>query len=165
MSGHPLDSPELQGALVGTLKDGLTPRYVALANEVAPDTLREWLEAGARRDAYEPFAGFFRRWAKAEAELMAYHVQIWRMGSLGADESREFLERRWPRIWGKNPEADFDPLAPAGTNADELEQLEAILTDPAAYGMLETFARFDRLTTAERLTYSALTPESADPIR
>jgi hypothetical protein len=159
---EPLDSPELQADLIASVAAGLPPQFVALRHRIAPETLVGWLEAGRRRDAREPYRGFYERWAVAEATLMEEHVIAWRTGGIGALQSKEYLERRWPRIWGKDAKGDYDPLAPVQSNAEEEADMDAILSDPAAYGLLEAFARHNRLTPEERRAFAAPPEQRTD---
>lgn len=141
---------KLQERLLEALSSGLKPRYVALSCGVAPKTLYAWLDSGAKRDALQPYRAFTIAWVQEEAKLQRHHLQIWQAGGFGAKESQQFLERRWPNIWGKDAPVDYEPLQPTASNEEELEQLELILEDPAAYGLLELFIRHDRLTAKER---------------
>lgn len=151
---------DLQETLLEALDSGLTPRYVALSSGVAPKTLFAWLDAGAKRDALQPYRDFTVLWVKREAELQKRHLHVWQAGGFGAKEAKEFLERRWPHIWGKDAKPDYEPLQPTASNAEELEQLEQILEDPAAFGLLELFAKHDRLTMKERASIAAPPPLS-----
>ena len=163
-----LDSPltgGLQDELLAALQSGLMPRYVALVCGVAPKTLYGWLDAGAKRDAVNPYRDFCVRWVRAEAELMRHYVEIWSRGGFGAREAREVLERRWPSVWGKAADPPYEPLQPTSSNAEEQDMLEAILADPASYGMLDLFIKHDRLTPAERAELGqqhAALPESSE---
>jgi hypothetical protein len=145
----------LQSKLLEALSSGLKPRYVALSCGVAPKTLYAWLDSGAKRDALQPYRAFTIAWVQEEARLQRRHLEIWQAGGFGAKESQQFLERRWPHIWGKDAQNDYEPLQPQASNAEELEHLELILEDPAAYGLLELFAKHDRLTTKERAQLAA----------
>lgn len=147
------DSPltdELQESLLEALASGLTPRYVALSCAVGPKTLYAWLDSGAKIDALQPYRKFTLAWVRREAVLQQRHLAAWQAGGFGAKESKEFLERRWPHVWGKDAKLDYEPLQPTASNAEEMAQLEEILADPAAFDLLELFAKHDRLTMQER---------------
>lgn len=153
------DSPlseELQEGLLEALRSGLMPRYVALINGVAPKLLYAWLDDGAKRDALQPYRAFCVAWVKAESELMQQTLAVAKAGTYGAREAWLYLERRWPKVWGKEADVPFEPLQPVASNAEEQEQLEAILLDPASFGVLELFAKYDRLNAKER---EALAPQ------
>lgn len=152
---HPLDDLELQADLIRSLASGLKPRWVAKAHDIAPDTLFGWLDAGARSDAVEPFRAFCTRWNRHEAELMQGHVDNWRTGGPGAMQSKEFLERRWPTVWGKDAAADYECLQDTTSNAEQNLAIEEILVDPAAFGLLDLFEKHDRLTLKERAERAA----------
>lgn len=127
----PWFTDELQARLVAKVSTGLKPRWVALGCGVAPKALGHILELGGRRDAVEPFRAFVRRWTDAEAFLMETKVTEWRDGSGSAFQ---FLKERWPKVWGPDAEPDYEALAPTTSNAEEMEQLEAIIADPHAFG-------------------------------
>jgi hypothetical protein len=135
---------ELQADLLDALASGLKPKWVALYCGVAPKALGSILDLGSRRDASEPFKGFVRRWTRAEAELMREKVEEWRAGSFTA---HQFLQQRWPKVWGKDAEPDYEPLAATASNAEELAQFERIVEDPAAFGpeVVEIFRKHGRL--------------------
>jgi hypothetical protein len=148
------DSPltdELQQRLLEALSSGLTPRFVALLCGCAPKTLYAWLDAGAKRDAMQPYRAFATAWVRTEAALMQTLVERWHSGLMGSKEAQTFLERRWPTVWGKDSKVDYELFQQTASNAEDLAELELILADPASYGMLEVFARHDRLTPEERL--------------
>jgi hypothetical protein len=134
---------ELQGALLEALGSGLKPRWVALLCNVAPTTLRGWLEQGSKRDARQPYRGFVVKWTNAEARLMREYVEKWLR--LGDSTAYAFLKERWPRWWGPKAEGDYEALGATMTNAEELAQFEAILANPEEFGVHELFAKHNRL--------------------
>lgn len=132
----------LQGQLLEALSSGLKPRWVALACNVAPASLRGWLEQGSKRDARQPYRSFVVKWTQTEAQLMRRYVEAFSLGDNGA---YTFLKERWPRWWGPKAEGDYEALGVTSTNADDLAQLKAIIDSPDEYGVLHLFAEAGRL--------------------
>lgn len=147
-------TPELQARLLEALASGLKPRYVALLCSVSPRVLYSWLDQGGRKDAMQPYLRFTVMWTRTESELMRKHVENWSLAQVGAGESRAFLAARWPKVWGKDADPDFEVLQASTSNAEEQSQMEEILADPAAFGLFELFAKYDRLTADERMSLS-----------
>lgn len=133
----------LQNQLLEALGSGLKPRWVALLCNVAPTTLRGWLEQGSKRDARNPYRSFVVRWTHTEAQLMRTHVEKWM--TFGDATAYAFLKERWPRWWGPKAESDYEALGATMTNAEEREQLRALVDNPAEFGVLDIFAECGRL--------------------
>lgn len=144
----PWFTAEVQAGLVACVATGLKPSWIARRCGVHPKALGHILELGGRKDAVEPYRSFVRRWVDAEAALMEEKTMAWRDGSSTA---WQFLQQRWPSVWGKDAAPDYEAISPAASNADELEQLDAIIRDPAAYGpdVYEMFRKHGRLKAGE----------------
>lgn len=126
---------ELQSQLIDALSTGLKPRWVAFYCGVAPKALMQILDLGARRDAVDPFRGFCVRWTRAEAQLMHDKVEEWRLGDYNAFT---FLRERWPKVWGKDAESDYEVLGTVSTS-EEIAQFEEILSSPESFGVAHLF--------------------------
>jgi hypothetical protein len=143
----PWFTPKLQNELLEVARFGLKTKWVALYCGVAPKALTNILDLGSRKDTGDPFRSFFRRWIKARAELMREKHELWAMGDRGA---LDFLKEVFPETYGKDAEPDYQPFTSV-SNAEELEQLEAIIADPAQFGpdVLEMFRKHGRLKDGE----------------
>lgn len=144
----PWFTEEVQSDLLAVARIGLKTKWVALYCGVAPKALVSILDLGCRRDAADPFRSFFRRWMRARADLMKDKHEEWVAGNSNA---LVFLKEVFPEVYGKDAEPDYQPFRSA-SNAEELEQLEAIIADPAAYGpeVFAMFAKHGRLKADEQ---------------
>lgn len=141
-AGPPWFTKELQEALLGSARDGLKTKWVAIRHGVAPGGLRHILETGAKKGSGEPFRSFYIRWMRHRAECMEALHQRWTGGDHGAGM---VLKELFPGVYGKDAEPDWDPFDAAKASADDMEQLDAILDNPAEFGLLDMFAKHKRL--------------------
>lgn len=123
---------ELQSKLLEALATGLKPRWVAFYCGVSPRTLFAWLDAGAKKDAKQPYRSFAVRWVRAEAELML---------TMLTNGQHAFLRERWPHVWGPKAAPDYEAMQPQVSNAEENAQFEAIVADPELFGVEDVFER------------------------
>lgn len=65
---------ELADAIVEGVSSGLYVAQVALANDLHPDTVRNWVRRGLEENSEEPFTSFARRFAQADAAVEAFHI-------------------------------------------------------------------------------------------
>lgn len=138
-------TPELQKEILEVGRNAMKTEWVARYCGVAPHALTGILDLGARRDAVEPFRGFFRRWMNRRTELMRQLHDEWVQNRDGT--AHTLLVELWPQVYGKNARPDHDPFERSVTHQEEMAQLEAIIENPWAYGddIGELFRKHGRL--------------------
>jgi hypothetical protein len=123
-------SEEVQNDLLAAGASGMKVRWVALYCGVAPKALENILDMGQRRDADPKLRSFFRRWMDGRTRLMFSLHERWVAGDLGA---HVLLCALFPEAYGKDAQPDWQPFQ-TQSSADDLEQLRAIIDNPAAFG-------------------------------
>lgn len=141
----PWFTADLQAELIEAGKNGMKTEWVARYCGVAPHALANILDMGARRDASERFRSFFMRWTRVRVELMKRLHDEWIQ--FGNTASHTMLVALFPQVYGKDAKPDHDPFARAVSHEEELQQLDAIIDNPGAYGddIFELFRKHKRL--------------------
>lgn len=110
----PCFSEEVAERVLEAVRQGLPYKQAAAYGGISYSTLNRWRREGEMEDGAEQYREFWRQLEQANGEAALSLVGRVNEAAAQGDwkAASWILERRFPRIWGRDPERRPDPLEP-----------------------------------------------------